>query len=65
MLLYNKALILLFIVFFMEFGEKCPKCKGTKRIQQSDGTIRPCWDCLMKGDMDQHAKNPKDSGVTI
>jgi len=50
----------------MEYGENiCPKCKGTKRIQQADGTVRPCWDCLLKGDMDQHAKNPKDSGVKI
>lgn len=50
----------------MEYGGNvCPKCKGTKRIQQADGTVRPCWDCLMKGDMDQHSKNPKDSGVKI
>jgi len=50
----------------MEYGqEPCPKCKGTKRIQQADGTVRPCWDCLLKGDMDQHSKNPKDSGIKI
>ena len=49
----------------MEFVNECPKCKGTKRIQEKDGTIRPCWNCLMKGDMDQHTKTPKDSGVKI
>jgi hypothetical protein len=63
-LFYNKALILDFIVFIME-NEECPKCGGTKRIQNQNGTVMPCWDCLMKGDMDQHSKNPKDSGIAI
>lgn len=50
----------------MDFNkEVCEKCKGTKRILQADGTIRPCWECLQRGDMDQHSKNPKDSGVKI
>jgi len=29
------------------------------------GTIGPCWDCLMKGEMDQHDKHPKDSGIKV
>ena len=37
----------------------CPKCQGKKRIMKSDGTIGPCFDCLMAGEMDQHDKNPK------
>jgi len=50
----------------MEYGkEPCPKCKGTKRVKQKDGTIGPCWDCLLSGEMDQHSKNPKDSGIQI
>ena len=44
-------------------GNECPKCNGTKRVMQKDGTIRPCWDCLNSGAMDQHSKNVKDSGV--
>jgi hypothetical protein len=49
----------------MEEKKVCPKCQGKKRIMGSDGTIRPCWDCLNSGEMDQHAKNPKDSGIKI
>jgi hypothetical protein len=49
----------------MEVGKKCEKCKGAKRIMKSDGTIQPCWDCLNSGDMDQHSKNVKDSGVKV
>ena len=50
----------------MEYGkEVCPKCNGTKRVRSKDGSIGPCLDCLMKGEMDQHSKNPKDSGIKI
>lgn len=50
----------------MDFGkEECAKCKGTKRIKGADGSISVCWDCLQKGEMDQHSKNPKDSGIKI
>ena len=43
----------------------CEKCKGTKRIKSSDGSISACWDCLLNGEMDQHSKNVKDSGIKI
>jgi len=50
----------------MEYGKPvCEKCKGTKRIKQPDGAIGPCWDCLFSGEMDQHSKNVKDSGIKI
>ncbi|MEK6847796.1 MAG: hypothetical protein AABX50_01575 [Nanoarchaeota archaeon] len=37
----------------------CDKCKGTRRIKEKDGTVHVCYDCLAKGRMDQHEKNPK------
>ena len=40
---------------------KCPKCKGTGRIKEEDGTVHTCFDCLTKGKMDQHDKNIKDA----
>lgn len=49
----------------MELIRKCEKCKGTKRIKKADGTLQPCWDCLMAGEMDQHSKDLKDSGLRI
>lgn len=50
----------------MEFGKKvCEKCKGTRIIKDKDGTIHTCFDCLESGEMDQHSKNPKDSGIKI
>ncbi len=49
----------------METSKKCEKCKGTKRIRKADGTLQPCWECLMAGEMDQHSKEVKDSGLKI
>lgn len=37
----------------------CPKCLGTGRVKEKNGTIRVCYDCLLKGEMDQHDKNLK------
>ena len=37
----------------------CPKCKGTLRVKEKDGSVHVCYDCLAKGKMDQHEKNPK------
>jgi len=55
----------LFLPESMELKATCPKCQGKKRIMGKDGTIGPCFDCLAAGEMDQHSKNPKDSGVKI
>lgn len=49
----------------MEIKKVCEKCKGFKRIKKADGTIQPCWDCLMSGEMDQHSKEVKDSGLKV
>lgn len=49
----------------MEKEIVCVKCRDTRRIMKSDGTIGPCFDCLIAGRMDQHDKNPKDSGIKI
>jgi hypothetical protein len=49
----------------MDLATKCPKCNDTKRIKKADGTIQPCFDCLLKGEMDQHSRNPKDSGIKV
>ena len=43
----------------------CVKCQGKRRIMKADGTIGPCFDCLIAGRMDQHDKHPKDSGIKI
>ena len=43
----------------------CPKCKGTGIVKEKDGSIHTCWDCLNQGDLDQHDKNLKDSGIKI
>jgi len=41
--------------------ENCPKCKGTGRIREKDGTIHVCYDCLLDGGMDQHNKDLKSA----
>jgi len=43
----------------------CPRCHGSKRIIDSKGTVCPCWDCLLNGEMDQHSKKPKESGISV
>jgi len=43
----------------------CTKCQDKKRIMRANGEISPCFDCLIAGRMDQHDKNPKDSGIVI
>ena len=46
-------------------SKDCPKCRGTGRVMERDGTIHPCWDCLLRGDMDQHSKDVKETGMQI
>ncbi len=50
---------------FMEQKIICTKCSDKRRIMKANGEISPCFDCLIAGRMDQHDKNPKDSGITI
>jgi hypothetical protein len=49
----------------MESNAICVKCQGKRRIMKANGEISPCFDCLIAGRMDQHDKNPKDSGIAI
>ncbi|MEK6918067.1 MAG: hypothetical protein AABW51_03905 [Nanoarchaeota archaeon] len=42
-------------------NESCPKCKGAGRIKKADGSIQTCFDCLLRGEMDQHSKDVKDA----
>ena len=65
---YPKSLKVNLFVFLMDENNNanvCPKCKGSKRIVDANGTVRPCWDCLLNGEMDQHSKAPKDSGIVV
>ncbi|MEM4325918.1 MAG: hypothetical protein QXU40_01295 [Candidatus Pacearchaeota archaeon] len=41
--------------------ETCPKCKGTGVVKEKDGTVHTCFDCLIKGKLDQHDKNIKSA----
>lgn len=43
----------------------CPKCHGTGIVKETDGSVHCCWDCLAKGDLDQHSKNVKDSNIKL
>jgi len=49
----------------MNQKQKCPKCNDKLRIMKANGEISPCFDCLLAGKLDQHDKNPKDSGIAI
>ena len=40
---------------------ECKKCHGTFRVKEPDGSVHVCYDCLQKGKMDQHEKNPKSA----
>jgi len=41
--------------------EECIECHNTLRIKDKNGTIHPCYKCLLEGKMDQHNKNIKDA----
>ena len=43
----------------------CPKCNGTGRVRDKDGTVHACYDCLFSGRMDQHTKDLKDSKIKV
>lgn len=43
----------------------CLKCHGTGIVKESDGSVHTCFECLRKGNMDQHGKNMKDSGIKL
>ena len=49
----------------MEQKVVCAKCNDKRRLMKANGEISPCFDCLIAGRMDQHDKNPKDSGIAI
>ena len=46
-------------------NKNCPKCKGTGKVQDPNGTIHTCWDCLNAGEMDEHDKTFKDHGLRV
>jgi hypothetical protein len=41
--------------------EVCKKCRGTGRVMDKDGSIHTCFECLNKGEMDQHDKRLKSA----
>lgn len=43
----------------------CPKCKGTGRVKEADGSIHICFDCLENGKFDVHSKVIKDSNIKL
>lgn len=46
-------------------NKNCPKCKGTGKVIEKDGTIHTCWDCLQKGELDQHSKEIKETNIIV
>lgn len=45
--------------------KNCPKCKGKGIVKEADGSVHTCWDCLLKGALDQHSKQIKESNILI
>lgn len=43
----------------------CPKCKDSKTIMDSDGTIHTCFDCLVAGRLQAHVTEIKDTKLKI
>jgi len=46
-----------------EAKKPCPKCNNTGKVKEKDGSVHVCYDCLMNGNLDQHDKVVKDSGI--
>lgn len=52
------------------FGKKmadknCEKCHGTGIVKEKDGSVHVCFDCLNKGEMNQHSKDVKETKIKI
>ena len=45
-------------------NKNCPDCKGTGMVKDCSG-VHTCWKCLANGEMEQHSKDVKDSGVKV
>jgi DnaJ-class molecular chaperone len=41
----------------------CPKCKGTGIVAEKDGSVHTCFDCLRRGELDQHSKDMKETKI--
>jgi hypothetical protein len=46
-------------------NKNCPDCKGAGIVKDKNGTIHTCWKCLQEGQMEQHSKEVKDSGIKL
>ncbi len=44
--------------------KNCPKCRGTGIVKEGD-SIHTCFDCLEKGELDQHSKTVKESDIRL
>lgn len=49
---------------FMIEEEKCPKCNGTGRVTEKDGTFHCCFKCLVEGKLNQHSRT-KDAKIRL
>ena len=44
---------------------KCPKCKDTGIVKESDGSCHTCWDCLKSGRLDCHSTDLPDVKIKL
>jgi hypothetical protein len=49
----------------VEVKDDCPKCHGKRRIQDKDGTVHLCFDCLANGKLDMHDKTFLDHNIRL
>ncbi|MEM4702996.1 MAG: hypothetical protein QXP53_00710 [Candidatus Pacearchaeota archaeon] len=45
--------------------KNCEKCHGTGIVKEKDGSVHVCFDCLNKGEMNQHSKDVKETKIKI
>jgi len=46
-------------------NKNCPQCKGSGIVKEKSGQVHTCWKCLEEGQMEQHSKEIKDSGLRV
>ena len=46
-------------------NKNCEKCRGTGMVKEANGTIHTCWKCLQEGQLEQHSKDVKDTGLRV
>lgn len=45
-------------------NKDCPKCHGTGIVKEG-GSVHTCFECLERGDLDQHSEHIQETKIKL